>query len=121
MLSTSIVMINIGCHTSSKWAKKFGYICRRSTSMGPTTSFAHSNMGLTITKVARDNFFDLSIAPFIGMHPVFNVDCLGPYFPPLLDTLEIVEQRIPTDLNQNCMEQATTNQIMDTQIKNTRQ
>jgi hypothetical protein len=35
MLSTSSGMINIGCHTSSRWATKFGYICRRSTLLGP--------------------------------------------------------------------------------------
>ena len=39
MLSTSSIMISIGCHTSSRWATKFGYICRRSTSLGPIASF----------------------------------------------------------------------------------
>ena len=38
MLSTSNVMINIECHKNSRWATKFGYICRRSTSLGCTPS-----------------------------------------------------------------------------------
>ena len=66
-----------------------------------------------------DNSFEISIPPFLGLHPVFNVDHLRPYFPPLLDTLDVVEQLTPTELNPDYMEQATTNWIMDTQIKNT--
>ena len=50
---------------------------------------------------------------------MFNVDRLQPYFPPLLDTSDMAEQLTPTELNPDCMEQATTDQIMDTQIKNT--
>ena len=75
----------------------------------------------TITKVVGDNSFELSIPPFLGLHPLFNVDHLQPYFPPLLDTLEIAEQLTPTKLNLDCMEQATTERIVDTQIKNTSQ
>jgi hypothetical protein len=46
--------------------------------------------------------------PFLGMHPMFNVDRLQPYFPPFLDTSDIEEQLTPTKLNPECMEQATT-------------
>jgi hypothetical protein len=74
----------------------------------------------TITKVVGSNSFELNTPPFLGMHPVFNVDLLQPYFPPLLDTSEIVEQLKPTKLNPNCMEQASTDKIVDTQIKGTR-
>ena len=35
MLSTSNDMINIGCHTTSRWVKRCGYICRRSASLDP--------------------------------------------------------------------------------------
>jgi hypothetical protein len=52
---------------------------------------------------------------------VFNVDLLWLYFPPLLDTSEIAEQLTPTKLNLDCMEQESTDQIMDTQVKGTRQ
>ena len=43
----------------------------------------------TITKVVGDNTFELSIPPFLGLHPIFNVDLLYPYFPPLLDMSEV--------------------------------
>ena len=72
-----------------------------------------------ITKAIRDNSFELSIPPFLGLHPMFNVDVLQPYFPPLLDTLDVEEQITPTELNPDYMEQATIDRIMDTQIKKT--
>jgi hypothetical protein len=75
----------------------------------------------TITKVVGDNAFDLNLPPFLGLRPVFNVDLLQPYFPPLLDTSKIEEQLTPTKLNPDCMEHASTNQIMDTQVKATSQ
>jgi len=66
-----------------------------------------------------DNAFELSIPPFLGLHPIFNVDLLRPYFPPLLDTSEVAEQLTPTELNLECLEQATRDRIMDTQVKGT--
>ena len=74
----------------------------------------------TITKAVGDNAFELSIPPFLGLHPVFNVDLLRPYFPSLLDTSEVVEPLTPTDLNLDYMEQAIVDLIMDTQVKGTR-
>ena len=74
----------------------------------------------TITKVVGDNAFELNIPPLFGLHLVFNVDRLQPYFPLLLDTSNIAEQLTPIDLNPDCMEQAAIDQIMDTQIKHTR-
>jgi hypothetical protein len=68
-----------------------------------------------------DNYFELNLAPFLGLHLVFNVDLLRPYFPPLLDTLEILEQLTPIDINPYCMEHASTNQIVDTQFKGAHQ
>ena len=65
-----------------------------------------------------ENAFELNIPPFLGLHSLFNVDCLRSYFPPLLDTFDIREELTPTELNLDCMEHATTNQIMGTQIKN---
>jgi len=50
----------------------------------------------TITKAMGGNAFELSIPPFLGLHRVFNVDRLRPYFPPLLDTSDIAEQLTPT-------------------------
>jgi hypothetical protein len=115
-------MINIGYHTSFRLETKYGYICRRSVSLGPIGSFTHFVMGLTLSpRLWVAMIFELNTPPFLGLHPVFNVDLLRPYFPPLLDTSEIVEQLTPTELNPDCMEQASTDQIVDTQVKGTHQ
>ena len=58
----------------------------------------------TITKAVGDDAFELSIPPFLGLHPVFNVDLLRPYVPPLLDTSEVAEQLTAIDLNPDYME-----------------
>ena len=58
----------------------------------------------TITKVVGNNAFELSIPPFLVLHPIFNVDRLRPYFPPLLDTLDIAEEITPKELNPECKE-----------------
>jgi hypothetical protein len=50
----------------------------------------------TITKAVGDNASELSIPPSLGLHPMFNVERLRPYFPPLLDTSDIAEQLTPT-------------------------
>jgi hypothetical protein len=67
------------------------------------------------------NDFDLNTPPFLGLHPMFNVDLLRPYFPPLLDTSEIVEQITPIDIKPNYMEPASIDQIMNTEVKGTHQ
>jgi hypothetical protein len=63
------------------------------------------------------NAFELSIPPFLDLHSVFNVDLLQTHFPPLLDTSEVAEKLTPTELNLDCMEHTTIDQIMDTQVK----
>jgi hypothetical protein len=50
----------------------------------------------TITKAVVENAFEINIPPFLVLHPIFNVALLRPYFPPLLDTSEIVEKLTPT-------------------------
>jgi hypothetical protein len=67
------------------------------------------------------NAFELNTPPFLGLHPVFNVDLLRPYFPTLLDTSKIVEQMKPTELNPDYMEKSSTDHIVDTRVKGTRQ
>ena len=57
----------------------------------------------SITKAMGSNDFELNTPPFLGLHPVFNVDLLRPYFPPLLDTSKITEQMKPTELNLDCI------------------
>jgi hypothetical protein len=75
----------------------------------------------TITKDVGSNDFDLNTPPFLGLHPMFNVDLLRPYFSLLLDTLDIAEQLTPIKIKPNCMEHTSTDQIVDTQVKGTRQ
>jgi hypothetical protein len=60
-----------------------------------------------------DNDFELNIPPFLGLHLVFNVDLLRPYFPLLLDTSEVEEQLTPTKLNPDYLQQASNDQIVD--------
>jgi hypothetical protein len=67
----------------------------------------------TITKVVGDNYFELNIPPFLGLHPMFNVDLLRPYFPPLLDTSEVEEQLTPTNINPNCIQHASSDHIVE--------
>jgi hypothetical protein len=67
------------------------------------------------------NDFELKTPPFHGLHPMFNVDLLRPYFPPLLETLELVEKLTQIELNPDCMEQESTDKIVDTQVKGTLQ
>jgi hypothetical protein len=66
-----------------------------------------------------DNYFELNIPPFLGLHPMFNVDLLRPYFPPLLDTSKVAEQLTPTELNPDCIQKESNDHIVDTQIKGT--
>jgi len=100
MANTSNDMINIRSHTSFRWETRFGCICTKNTLLESIGSSNHSNMGPTrLTRLWKTNF-ELNIPPFIGLHPMFNVDCLRPYFPPLLYTLDIADQITSTELNQ---------------------
>jgi hypothetical protein len=83
--------------------------------MGPHRKLHPLRYGpYTITMVVGSNAFELNTPPFLGLHPVFIVDLLWPYFPPLLDTSKITEHLIPIDLNPNCMEQESIDNIVDT-------
>ena len=75
-----------------------------------------------ITKAFGENAFELSIPPmFLVLHPVFNVELLHPYFPPLLDTSDVAESLAPKKINPNYLEYATIGHIMDTNRKGTHQ
>jgi hypothetical protein len=88
---------------------------------GPHRNLLPLYYGLyTITKALGDNSFELNIPPFLGLHPMLNVDLLRPYFPPLLDTSEVEEKLRPTEINPECIQKASNDQIMDRQIKGTR-
>jgi hypothetical protein len=75
----------------------------------------------TITKAMGDNAFELNIPPFLGLHPVFNMDLLRPYFPPLLDTSDVAEKLKAIELNPDYIQQESRYHIVDTQIKGTQQ
>jgi hypothetical protein len=68
-----------------------------------------------------DNYFELNIPPFLGLHPMFNMDLLRLYFPPLLDTSEVEEQLTPIELNFDCIGKTSSYHIVDRQIKGTQQ
>jgi hypothetical protein len=68
-----------------------------------------------------DNAFQLNIPPFLGLHPVFNVDLLRPYFRPLLDTSDIAKQLTPIELKTETIQHASSDQIVDTQMKGSQQ
>ena len=122
MRSTSSAMINTECHTTSRKGNKVWLHLQKERLTGPHRKLRSLRYGpYTITKAIGNNAFELIIPPFLGLHLVFNVDCLRPYFPPLLDTSNIAEQLTPTELNPDYMEQATTDCIMEMKIKNTRQ
>jgi hypothetical protein len=73
----------------------------------------------TITKDVGDNAFELNIPHFLGLHPMFSVDLLRPYFPPLLDTLEVAEQLTSTEINPDYIQHTSNDHIVDRQIKGT--
>jgi hypothetical protein len=104
MTSTSSAMINIGIYISFRWATKFSCTCRKNAFQDPMERFSHSVMGHTPSpRLWGIIIFMLDIPPFLGLHPVFNMDLLRPYFPPLLDTSNIAEQLTPTEINPNCI------------------
>ena len=76
---------------------------------------------IIITKVVGYNDFELKIPPFLGLHLVFNVVLLRPYFPPLLDTSEITKQLTLAKVNPEFMQHASIDNIVDTQNKGTQQ
>jgi hypothetical protein len=61
-----------------------------------------------------ENYFELSITPFPSLHPIFNVELLHPYFPPLLETLDATKHLDATKINPNYIEHVTFDRIIDT-------
>lgn len=50
-------------------------------------------------KQVGENAFELNLPSFLGLHPVFNVELLRPYFPPLLDISQATEHIQAIELN----------------------
>ena len=42
-------------------------------------------------KQVGEKAFELNLPSFLGLHPVFNVELLRPYFPPLSDISKATE------------------------------
>ena len=57
-------------------------------------------------KQVGENAFELNLPSFLGLHPVFNVELLRPYFPPLLDiskaTEHIQAEKLSTTIPVQC-------------------
>ena len=64
-------------------------------------------------------YFEFSIPPFLGLHPIFNVELLHPYFPPLLDTSDVAKKLEPIEINIEFLEKDIVDQIMETNMNGT--
>jgi hypothetical protein len=95
--------------------EKFWFYLQKKLLTGPHRKLFPLCYGpYTITKAMGENYFELNIPSFLGLHSVFNMDLLHPYFPPLLDTSDVAEKLTPADLNLDCIQQASNDQILDT-------
>jgi hypothetical protein len=75
-----------------------------------------SHIAWALSQITRGG---LDIPPFLGLHLVFNMDLLCPYFPPLLDTSKVAEQLTPKEINPKYIQQESSDHIVDTHIKGT--
>ena len=72
-----------------------------------------------IIKKVGENAFELNLPPFLGVHLVFNVELLKPYFPPLLDIADVVEEINHIELNPK-VNLLQSDQILEVFMKNLR-
>ena len=56
----------------------------------------------------------------MGIHPVFNVELLKPYFPPLLDIADVAEKISHIELNPKAVNPLQSDQIVEVVMKNLR-
>ena len=73
-----------------------------------------------IIKKVGENAFELNLPPFLGVHLVFNVELLKPYFPPLLDIADVAEEINHTELNPEVVNPLQSDKIMEVFMKNLR-
>ena len=73
-----------------------------------------------IIKKVGENAFELNLPPFLGVHLVFNVELLKPYFPPLLDIADVANEINHIELNQEVSHPLQRDQIMEVVMKNLR-
>ena len=72
-----------------------------------------------INKVG-ENAFELNLPPFLGVHLVFNVELLKPYFPPLLDIADVAKEISHIELNLEAISPLQSDQIMEAIVKKLR-
>ena len=58
--------------------------------------------------------------PLLGVHLVFNVELLKPYFPPLLDIANVAEEISHIELNPEVINPLQSDQIVEVVMKNLR-
>ena len=73
-----------------------------------------------IIKKVGGNAFELNLPPFLGVLPVFNVELLKPYFPPLLDIVDVPKEIIHIELNLEVVNPLQSDQIVEVSMKNLR-
>jgi hypothetical protein len=108
MLSKINAMINTRYCTSFRWETRSSYIFRNNTLKVPIRSFIHFVMGLAPSLRLWVTMLLSSTLPLPWITP--NVQC----GPPSTIFSTIIEQLKPIDLKPNCMEHASTDQIVYT-------
>lgn len=66
-----------------------------------------------------ENDFKLNIPPYLGLHPVFNMDLLRPYFLPLLEYI-VLRLTGPEDIHSDVQEPLSSDTIVEQQACHTR-
>ena len=88
---------------------------------GPHRKIHHLLYGpYKIIKKVGENAFELNLPPFLGVHPVFNVELLKPYFPPLLDIADVAKEINHIELNLEVVSPLQNDQIVEVVMKNLR-
>ena len=73
-----------------------------------------------IIKKVGENAFELNLPSFLGIHPVFDLELLKPYFHPLLDIVDVAEEISHTKLNLEAINSLQSDQIVEVVMKNLR-
>ena len=73
-----------------------------------------------IIKKVGENAFELNLPSFLGIHLVFNVEPLKPYFSPLLDIANVAKEISNIVLNLEVFNPLQSDQIVEVFMKNLR-
>lgn len=64
--------------------------------------------------------FEHNLPPFLGIHPIFDIELLKTYFPLLLDITKVVEEIIHKELNPEVVNPLQSDQIIEFFMNNLR-